>query len=212
MSPASVRGLQIRRQVFQNSVPQLAFSPSVGIIARDVDKLGLDIRSFREPLKRSVQRVIIPSIQKNFDDEGRPESWEPYAESTIDIRERQGSPVGKLLDKTGALRTAMKRLNIWTINDTAAILLDLPSNVSYGKIHQQGLSGAAKRAKGAGGAFNKRQRDIRKAIQEGKTLRTAVEIPARPFVMIQDDDVFAIEAIFSEWLNERIAARWSRRG
>jgi phage gpG-like protein len=217
-SVTSVGGLSIRPRVTQQNVPQLAFSPSIGIVARDVDKLGMDIQSFRIPLKRAVQQVIIPSIQQNFAAEGRPDPWEPYSEGTLELRERQGSPVGKLLDKTGALKAAMRRVDIWTINNTAAILLDLPSNVGYGKVHQQGRGATSFRERtrrfggDAGKAFNTLQNDIKKAQRDGLTLRNVVGIPARPFIMIQPEDEQRIEEVFIIWLNLLITKHWGSRG
>lgn len=214
---AIIGKLRINGNVTPGNVPQLQFSPSVGIIARDIDKLGIDIRSFREPLKRAVQKVIIPSIQANFDAEGRP-PWEPYADATLEIRDHMKEPVGKLLQKTGLLRQTMRQLNLWTINPNAAILLDLPPNIWYGKVHQGGFGGASMKARikksgNAGTAFKSLQKDIKGAIKAGKTIRTAdFAIPARPFVMIQPEDEDAIAEVFIAWLQERIDKHWSRRG
>lgn len=196
--------LRINPKVMRESVPQLTFSPSVGIIARNIDKMGMDIRSFREPLKRAVQQVIIPSIQQNFEQEGRP-SWEPHSPATEEIRERLGNPVGKILRSTGALQTAMSRYNLWTVNNNAAILLDIP--LWYGKLHQEGY--------GQGGpkvGFQERQKKIRQAIRTGRKVQNfKFSIPARPFVMIQDEDIPKIEQVFEQWLGERVNAHWSRR-
>lgn len=207
--------LRINPKVMQASVPQLTFSPSVGIIARDIEKLGLDIRSFREPLKRAVQRVIIPSIQENFNQEGRP-GWEPYSPSTLEIRERLGQPVGKLLNKTGALQRVMRQFNIWTVNNNAAILLDLPSSVSYGKIHQGGYSkgsmaAAVKKSGNAAQAFKDMNNRIKAAMKSGTTIKDFnFSIPARPFVMLQEQDIPAIQKVFEDWLKERVDAHWGK--
>lgn len=205
--------LRINPQVMQAMVPQLTFSPSVGIIARDIDKLEMDIRSFKEPLSRAVKKVIIPSIQANFEAEGRP-SWEPYSPGTIEIREKMGQPVGKLLNKTGALQKVMKRFNIWTVNQNAAILLDLPENVWYGKIQQSGYSGtsmnaAIKKTGSASAAFRQLQEKLRHSIKTGTTVKNFdFSIPARPFIMIQDHDIRDIQKVFEDWLQERIALHW----
>lgn len=208
------RKLRINPQVMRESVPQLTFSPSVGIIARDIDKLGMDIRSFREPLKRAVQKVIIPSIQRNFEEEGRP-SWEPYSAATLEIRERMGEPVNKLLNKTGALQTQMSRYNIWTVNNNAAILLDIP--LWYGKLHQEGygrsMSSSMKKTGSATQSLRNLNKGLRASIKAGTRVKaTDFSIPARPFVMLQEEDIPAIEHIFSEWLQERINHHWSHRG
>lgn len=204
--------LRINPRVMRESVPQLQFNPSVGIIARDIDKLGIDIRSFREPLKRAVQQVVIPSIQQNFESEGRP-AWEPYASSTVEVREKLGQPVGDLLNKTGALKRTMGYLNLWTINANAAILLDIP--LWYGKIQHEGNDtsmASAVKTKGGAQAFADLQNRIRRSMQTGQAMgSSAGAIPARPFVMVQAEDVVAINEVFALWLQERVDLHWSRR-
>lgn len=207
------RKLRINPKVMQDSVPQLTFSPSVGIIARDIDKLGMDIRSFREPLKRAVQKVIIPSILQNFEEEGRP-SWSPYSPATIEIRENMGDPVNKLLNKTGALETQMSRYNIWTVNNNAAILLDIP--LWYGNLQQSGygnsMGASIKKTGSAAKSFKDLNARLRATIKSGGTVRSAdFNIPARPFVMLQEEDLPAIENVFAEWLQERVDRHWSHR-
>src|SRR6478609_7078686 len=89
----------------------LHFQPSVGILARKVDKLNLSIRSFKEPLHDSVKKVMIPSIRKNFDAQGRP-AWTPLSAATV---LRRGA-TGPILNRSGALRRTMGYLKIWTID------------------------------------------------------------------------------------------------
>jgi phage virion morphogenesis protein len=163
----------------------LSFDPPLAVIKRDLDKLGVDIRSFREPLKRSIQKVIIPSIQKNFDAGGRP-AWAPYADSTIEFHEMLNEDLSSsMLVKSGALKATMSFLSNWTISTTSATLTDLPQRVWYGKVHQAGGKG-------------------------GKAGHTGV-IPARPFVMFQDEDGTAITEVFAQWLDERIMKNWGRK-
>src|SRR6185503_20125327 len=81
---------------------EVNFEPSLALLARRVDKLGADIRSFRVPLKMAIQQVVIPSIRKNFDQGGRP-TWEPLSEHTI--RNRKGGT--QPLVRTGLLRRQM---------------------------------------------------------------------------------------------------------
>jgi phage gpG-like protein len=152
----------------------LDFKPSLRIVATRIDKLGLDIRSFKVPLKRCVKDVIIPSIRKNFDAGGRP-SWAPYSEVTVamheDLKEAMSSG---MLVKSGKLRATMGFQNIWTITKDEAYLADIPANVWYGKLHQSG----------------------------------GLNLPARPFVMLQPGDAEDIVNVFDKWLDERIDAAW----
>ena len=169
----------------------IQFTPSLAIIAGRLDKLGLDIRSFKEPLRRSIKQVVIPSIRKNFASGGRPK-WQALAPSTVD---RKGS--SKILEDTGALKRVMGQINIWTITRSYAIITDLPDNVWYGKVHQAGLGKTV-------------------AIKNVATKRAVANvaesggIPARPFVLLQKSDERAIESVFRHWLDERIRANMGR--
>lgn len=217
------RGLRV-----DDGILQFDFKPSIGISARNIDKLGMDIRSFREPLKRVVQRVMAPSFRKNFDEGGRPESWEPLSEATLAIRDREGFGTAPLI-KTGLLRKTIQQLNIWTITTETATIRSLPEKIAYGNIHQGGYEGAGTGRKmsgymkQAGGDAREAQKllddDLIMAMRGGagaiKRLRGprhANAIPARPYVLIQDDDYDAIEEIFVEWLQERMLRSGFRRG
>jgi phage gpG-like protein len=159
----------------------LEFKPELHVIQKDLKDLGADIRSFKEPLKRCIQQVVIPSIRANFDAGGRP-TWAPYAASTIEFHEMLGTDLSpSMLVKSGALKRTATQLNIWTITKDQAKFSGLPANVWYGNLHQTG---------GKGG---KGPRGI---------------IPARPFIMFQDEDGDKITQVFAKWLDERIAKQW----
>jgi phage gpG-like protein len=123
-----VRGLRLDVDL------QFAFRPSLGISARRLDRLGLDIRSMREPLKRSIQQVLAPSFKKNFEVGGRPVPWEPLADFTVEQR-GNADPV---LVRSGLLKRTIQQLNIWHIDMHKAALLDLPPKIWYGKLQQAG--------------------------------------------------------------------------
>lgn len=176
--------------------------PSVGIVAKDINRLGIDIRSFREPLTRCVKLVMIPSIRKNFTESGRP-PWEPLAENTI--RHRKGS-AWPILQVTGKLRKRATQLNIWDIGMTTATIRRLPNDAFYGVFHQAGAGGAssnsiipqttAPRNKGVVSAA-----DMLAEINENGG--DGWKLPARPFIMYQDSDIVKMQAIFLDWMEER---------
>lgn len=118
----------------------IKFEPSLGIAATRINKLGMDIRSFREPLTRAIKQVMMPSIRTNFDVSGRP-AWEPLSEATWDMRAKMGYTGGDILLLTGNLRQVSSQFNIWTITTTSATIRDLPQKIWYGKVHQAGYEG-----------------------------------------------------------------------
>lgn len=164
-----VRGLRIDIDL------QMRFRPSIGLMAKNVDKFGMDIRSFREPLKRSIQQVLAPSFRKNFEAGGRPDRWAPLADYTI---EKRGSSE-PILVRSGRLKRTIQQLNIWSLDREKAAITDLPANIWYGKLHQAGYRG---------------------------TGAATFSFPARPFVLIQDEDYDDIEEVFAQWLQERAIA------
>lgn len=180
-------------------------TPSIGIVAKDMDRLGLDIRSYRKPMTDAVKRIIIPSIRKNFDQGGRP-PWEPLSPDTIKLR----GDAWPILQRTGKLRKGATQFNIWDIGETSATVRRLPANVWYGALHQQGHGGfgkhvrSAKKALGRGAssaAITRKAFEIMDAARGGKA--ASVEIPQRRFIMYQEQDVDDIQELFLEWLLER---------
>jgi phage gpG-like protein len=114
---------------------QIIFSPDVGMFVYGLEEFADSFKSMREPLKRSIQKVLAPSFQKNFDVGGRP-SWEPLDEDTL---ARKGN--SSILVDTGLLRTVAGQLNLWTIDgiEGMAYIDDMP-RAEYGMFHQDGTS------------------------------------------------------------------------
>jgi phage gpG-like protein len=201
--------------------------PTMGLVAKDVERLGLDIRSFREPLSRSVRRVIIPSIRKNFQVGGRP-AWDSLAEGTIKHRNYSAWPI---LEVTGKLKRRATQFNIWDIGLTTAVVRRLPQDAFYGVFHQAGSEG--RRAgvghtiadlllhrPGSHGAaqvlapfISRARKELGTKAGESHVYNRAIgmmidaeggwRLPSRPFIMYQSEDVAKIEAVFLEWMTER---------
>lgn len=208
----ALKGLRINQGITSAMLPGLSFEPTLGITARRIDKLGIDIRSFHEPLKRAIQQVAAPSFQRNFDTGGRPDRWDPLSEGTIEVQKNLGGSHTDVMIKSGLLRRTMGQVNIWTITKESAILRDLPESVWYGKVHQKGLEGEG--GKASKGAYEKRRAAVNKALRGGGSVKAKYvpTIPARPFVLLQPDDVEAIEKVFDTWLGERIDRVWPKHG
>jgi len=216
VTPSQI-ALSIANLRFDKQITAFEFKPSLGIVAKNVDKFRMDIRSMREPLKRSIQEVMIPSIRKNFTVGGRP-PWEPLALPTV--RKRKSSR--PILIRTGKLRRGVTTLSIWTLTTTSATIKDLPERIWYGKVHQGGIEG---NSFGAGKWFEPYQKKAKqilgpeadkkeidelgfklfdkRLVSHGPAPAGTATIPARPFAVFQDEDLDDIQEIFADWLEER---------
>jgi phage gpG-like protein len=194
-------------------VTYVTFEPTLGIAAARIGKLGMDIHSFRKPLERAVKEVVIPSIQANFDQGGRP-AWEPLAEYTLKRRQAESFSNSPLV-KTGALQEAMASEDNWTITPTFAVLSDIPPAVWYGKVQQAGFEGSG------GGRRVKVKKSVRATLEgvvdaagtgaSGSGGHYAPPIPPRPFAVLQPEDEDRISEIFIEWLGEQVVLAWPPR-
>jgi phage gpG-like protein len=135
---------------------------------------------------------MIPSFAENFASEGRP-PWQELAEYTV---KRRGGATGPILQRTGAMLSDALSFDIWTITKTAASVQRWPQHSWYANIHQAGYGSAA----GTTGSA----KSAAAALARGETKQAAkIHIPARPFIMFQEDDVVQIRAIFFDWLTEK---------
>lgn len=182
-----------------------SFSPAPGIVAKDINKLALDLESFRVPLTSAIKLVVIPSIRKNFMVGGRPEpGWEPLAEYTIRVR----GDAWPILVRSGALKRAATSFSIWTVGKETASIRQLPSSVWYGNLHQAGygsLGTIARRELGAGAT----QEDVEARMMElfmgarPAKKQSKFVIPQREFAMFQEEDIEKIQEIFVKWMEEQ---------
>lgn len=191
-----------------------AITPSLGIVARDMDRLALAIEDLKVPLARSIMQVVIPSIRTNFAVGGRP-PWEPLAPYTVQVR-GNAEPI---LFRSGRLREAATSWQIWDVGKTSATIREFPPAAWYGSIHQAGIGGfaryqeAARRKLGAKATLHQVNMEAFKAMdyvlgnpgKKGapeKQLASKAAIPQRQFLMFQEDDIDDILQIFAEWLED----------
>lgn len=193
-----------------------SFYPAPGIMARDVNKLGLELESFKEPLRTAIKMVMIPSIRKNFRVGGRPEpGWDPLAPYTIEVR----GNAWPILIRSGALMKAATSFSIWTITKETASIREMPTRVWYGNIHQGGygsIGSIARRELGAGAA----QEDIEQRMMElflgarPPSRQSKFVIPQREFALFQEEDIVKIQEIFIEWMEakaDKVGRGWNTR-
>ena len=144
------------------------FWPQVEVLQNKLNKFGETFTDFREPLKKVVTQVMIPSINTNFAVGGRP-PWQQLAIGTLENR-RLSSTSATILVDTGHLRKKATQVNMWVVGRDELRPLAFGPLVSYGIFHQSGTR----------------------------------HMPARPFVVLQDDDVSEIVRIFDEWITSEI--------
>jgi len=157
----------------------MEWQPDLKFMAESFDVLGVNVKSFREPLTRAVRQVMTKSLQQNFDVGGRP-TWQPLIDSTRQRKQKLGYS-NRTLIATGALRRVAGQINLWKINRTEAAM-QLPQKVWYGVMHQTGWTPQTER----------------------DALSDLIGGPARPWAVFQREDIGDIEEIFFEWIEERI--------
>ncbi|MBI5634867.1 MAG: phage virion morphogenesis protein [Nitrospirae bacterium] len=137
-----------------------------------------------KPAMSIIGQIVRSSIIKNFEAEGRPQKWQPLSMATLYLRiggasskkKRGGTKVGAIrkLASHKVLQDTARLKN--SINSNAfSDRVEIGTNVIYGAIHQFG--GAAGRGK-------------------------KVTIPARPFLMVQDEDWPTIKNAVSDYLTK----------
>jgi len=170
---------------------EVDMDPSLAFLIASFNKLGLDIRSFKEPLHRSIKEVMSPSLRQNFDSGGRPKKWKKLRPATIAKKTWLGqrAPESPLIG-TGRLRTVVGQIGIWQINGPEGYAaINTLKDADYGLYHQEGAEGTPI------GIINK----VTGVIEEGMF----GGLPERPFLLFQKKDEADIERIFIRWFQER---------
>lgn len=183
----------------------------ITIVAKDsgVQKLLAQIQkklSNPKSAMSEIGEIVQGSIQKNFEQGGRP-AWKPLAASTIAQRQRIKKWPGQILVRTGVAGGLMGGINYRAFKDR----VELSANKEYATTHQ---FGAAK------GSFGTVEAQIKTHVRRisrafGKPIKPrAVEvkahkrmmtmpwgnIPARPFMMVQEEDWDEIRESLAEFL------------
>lgn len=182
--------------------------PPPQIYAEEFDNMGLNIKSLREPLTRAVRQVMIPRFKQNFSTESAAgERWQPLSYYYERSRKYKGKPI---LVQTGALkRVATRFTKTWTINGISGQAYinvgSIQNEVPYLLLHQLGEEYYS-----AGGSSM--ESDTSRRAKKGKGFVAAggpQNVPARPFFVINGDDVDAVADVFDEWVTEIV---WMRGG
>jgi len=143
------------------------------------------------PVLEEMGLVLLRSVARNFKEGGRPERWKPSKRALAE-------PRGKTLIDTGRLRNS---ITMKVEGDAVKV----GTNVEYAAIHQFGgridrtvLVRAHRRL--VTQAFGRRLRRPRMTDVRGHARRMRIEIPARPFLVVQDGDWKVLSRIVSDYV------------
>ena len=139
------------------------------------------------PVMAAIGNLVVKSVRQNFREGGRPEKWTPSKKSK-----------GKTLIGTGAL---MKNIH-YELDGNGAAVTVMTGPQKYAKLHQFGGSISAC-------VISARNRQALKFTIGGLTLfrksvkHPGAQIPARPYMLLQDEDVKNIEKMMSAFIEEK---------
>lgn len=150
------------------------------------------------PAHQIIGAAVRTSVVRNFEKGGRPEKWEPLSETTL--ARRKGK---RVLLRQGFAGGLMGSIHYEADEDKVVI----GTNKIYGAVHQFGAK------KGSFGTFTikipehkrrvKTKKGIRKITVKAHTKTMALpwgDIPARPFLLVQDEDWKLIRRQLTEYL------------
>ncbi len=170
---------------------QIANSHILNLVAEDMREFGRKFSkngAMRRPLERIRDEVMIPSIDTNFERGGRPK-WEHLSPVTIMRRggfsagqaiEAAGTGSARPLDHTGRMRAAATAKARFHIRSNEMNYGNWPGSRWFGPVHD--LPGLSSRA----------------------------QIPNRPFVLIQPEDINHMGEILEEWIEEKAQESFRR--
>lgn len=102
--------------------------PAITLISDKFKLAGVDIRSYREPLMRSVRQVLAPELREAFANQGP--GWAPLHPNTV---RRKGH--NRILFESGTLARMAGQISAWSVDRTSARLTEFPD---YGEFHITG--------------------------------------------------------------------------
>jgi len=164
------------------------------------------------PVMRRIGEYLFASVQENFEQGGRysaegswmggSRKWKPLSPVTVKRRTERGRWPGKILIQNARLASS---LHVKADRDSAA----LATNVPYGKVHQYG----AKKGEFGKKTFIQHVREHLRRVK-GSAKKTKVRaherkitlalpwgnIPARPFMVAQPEDVRDIEDLLMSYI------------
>lgn len=157
------------------------------------------------PIMDVIGEIGVASIQKNFDEYGRPEAWRELKTATMEKRKVSGSWPGQILVVSGDLKKI-------SYEAEAKKVTLMPANVPYAAAHHFGVDEQISQS--VGKHYRVITQAFGKALDSPKTVEVKahqrsmhMDIPARPYMLLQTEDGVEIMAVLGDWLLENDAQR-----
>ena len=173
----------------------------------NVDRLLVNMgRKAKKPTValKEIGLEMLLSINKNFEAEGRPNRWAPLSAMTLAMRRNKNKASSKILQDTGILRGS---INYQLTDDEQGVAIG--TNIKYAAPHQYGA-----RINMSARTIIPKKAKVLRFVVDGKVVYSkyakqkarTITIPARPYLLFQDEDISSIQQILLESLvNEESA-------
>ena len=141
-----------------------------------------------KPVLAAVGNLVVKSVKRNFREGGRPDKWTPSNKTK-----------GKTLIGTGALQRSIH----YKVDDDESGVTIMTGPQKYAAIHQFGGTTSAHTIM----AKNRKALQFNVGgvtIYRKKVNHPGSKIPARPYMLLQDEDIENIKTVMLEYLKDPI--------
>lgn len=156
--------------------------------------------SNRQPVMKAIGAIIRESVRTNFHEGGRPVKWKPSKRGNAD--KVPGRTAGTLRD-TGRLMNS-----ITLIADNNRVVVG--TNVEYAAVHQFGakkFSFGTVAAQVKGHVRVWRGKNVQVKPHQRRMKLPWGDIPARPFMLVQDEDLLDIKEVLEKYITGGTATK-----
>ena len=160
-----------------------------------------------KPAMDLIGDIALSSIHANFQDEGRPRGWAKLSNTTINIRKKLNRWPGKILQRGGAAGGLVGAISARANDDEVRLAANKPyattqhfgaKKGSFGTVAATVKAHTRKISQAFGRPIE--PRDVKVKAHTRKMTLPWGDIPARPFMMIQDEDWEEIKETLAEFL------------
>ncbi len=151
-----------------------------------------------QPAWEVIGEIVHTSILRNFEDGGRPKAWGDLKDSTKKQRAKQKKWPGQILVMKGVRDGLLGSISY----DAMPEKLVLVANKPYAAIQHFGFDGQMSIKAHRRKVKTRNITDVASGVAFVKAHSRDVKIPARPYMMIQDEDWAEIKAALNDFIIE----------